>query len=95
MQGTTAVCTILRMAAPRIRRADPCLILPECKSILVLAAPYTDPNSAEASEGPDSTGRIAAYAWGEDYHNILPAKLQELVTFIEGRVGHPVPNRNK
>ena len=77
----------------RTRRADPRLILPECKSILVLAAPYADPKSAQAPEGPDPTGRVAAYAWGDDYHNTLPVKLQELVTFIEAQVGHPVPTR--
>jgi epoxyqueuosine reductase len=79
----------------RARRADPRQILPECKSILVLAAPYADPKSAEASEEPASgpLGRVAAYAWGDDYHNIFIPKLGELVAFIEKQVGHPVPNR--
>ena len=79
----------------RSRRADPRLILPECKSILVLATPYADPKSAEASEEPDSgpSGRVAAYAWGDDYHDVFIPRLQELVVFIEQRVGHPVPNR--
>ena len=60
------------------RRADPRLILPECKSILMLAAPYADPKSAEASEWPDPTGRIAAYAWGDDYHDLIHARLRSL-----------------
>jgi epoxyqueuosine reductase len=77
----------------RARRADPSLILPECKSILVLAAPYADPKSAEAFKGPGPTGRVASYAWGDDYHNVFLPKLQELVAFIEEQVGHPVPNR--
>jgi epoxyqueuosine reductase len=79
----------------RFRRADPRAILPECKSILVLAAPYADPLSALASEGPDPapSGRVAAYAWGDDYHSVFPPRLQELVAFIEEQVGHPVPNR--
>jgi len=79
----------------RTHRADPCQILPECQSILVLAAPYADPRSAEASEehvsGP--VGRVAAYAWGDDYHDVFIPKLDEMVAFIEGQVGHPVPNR--
>jgi len=77
----------------RTRRADPRQILPECKSILVLAAPYSDPKSAEASKGPDPGGRVAAYAWGDDYHNVFITRLKELVAFIEEQVGHPVPNR--
>ena len=77
----------------RTHRADPRLILSECESILVLAAPYADPRSAEASKEPAPTGRVAAYAWGDDYHNTFPVKLGELVAFIEEQVGHPVPNR--
>jgi epoxyqueuosine reductase len=79
----------------RARRADPRTILLECKSILVLAAPYADPEPAQASEatGPSPSGRVAAYAWGDDYHNVFPPRLQELVDFIEEQVGHPVPNR--
>ncbi len=71
----------------RIRRADPKQILPECKSIIVLAIPYT-PLAREASEA-----RIASYALGDDYHDILPQKLQALVTFIEEQLGHTIPNR--
>jgi epoxyqueuosine reductase len=85
----------------RTRRADPRQILPECKSILVLATPYSPPNprlsSGSASTTyPDQgeiTGKIASYAWGDDYHNILPARMRELVQFIEEQVGVPVKNR--
>jgi len=59
----------------------------------VLAAPYADPKTAEASDEPGSTGRVAAYAWGDDYHNVFLPRLQELVAFIEEQAGRPVPNR--
>ena len=76
----------------RQRRADPHLILPECKSILVLGTPYNPP--LPMGERPDvREGRIAAYAWGADYHLVLPRRMQELVAFIETQVGHPIPNR--
>ena len=100
----------------RACRADPRLILPECKSILVLALPYPDPKlalpsrndgtsvlaarrvsevegTADASNESSISGRVAAYAWGDDYHLVIPEKLQELVAFIEQQVGHPVLNR--
>lgn len=38
-------------------------------------------------------GRVAAYAWGDDYHLALPPRLHALVSFIEHRAGHPVANR--
>jgi epoxyqueuosine reductase len=37
--------------------------------------------------------RVASYARGEDYHDVLPARMQELVRFIEEQVGGPVGNR--
>ena len=78
------------------RRRDPRLVLPECRSILVLAARYPDP-STEASRrtaetGP--TGRVAAYAWGRDYHLVLTERLKALVEFTEKQVGGPFPQRH-
>jgi len=80
-------------ARARAHRANPLLILSECKSILVLIAPYSDPNFAETFEESEPAGRVASYAWGTDYHDILPTKLQTLVTYIEKQVGYPVPHR--
>jgi epoxyqueuosine reductase len=78
----------------RARRADPRQILPECRSILVLAIPYPNPaHAGNAAAGAEPRGRVASYAWGTDYHLVLPERLQALVAFIESRVGHPVPNR--
>ena len=75
----------------RTRRADPRQILPECKSILVLATPYSP--SPFRGEGSGERGQIASYARGEDYHDVLPSRMKELVQFIEEQVGSPVTNR--
>jgi epoxyqueuosine reductase len=75
------------------RRADPRLILPECQSILVLGVPYSNPASAPKPADGRSWGRIAAFAWGDDYHQVLRPRLRELMAFIEEQVGHDVPNR--
>jgi epoxyqueuosine reductase len=51
-------------------------------------------NEAElggAGEGP--RGRIASYAWGDDYHLILPERLREIVAFVEQQIGHRVSHR--
>lgn len=81
----------------RQRRADPRQILPECRSILVLGMRYPAPEAVGAA-GSDKgntplTGRVASYAWGADYHDVLPERLKALVTFIESQVGQPVANR--
>ena len=80
----------------RQRRFDPRQILPECCSILVLGvgyppSPFLDGSLDEPASPPH--GRVASYAWGADYHEVLPARLQELVDFIESLVGYPVPHR--
>jgi len=77
----------------RTRRADPREILPECKSILVLATPYSPNSTQSVVEAEGMKGNIASYAWGEDYHDILPARMKELVQFIEEQAGGPVKNR--
>jgi epoxyqueuosine reductase len=79
----------------RARRADPREILPECKSILVLATPYSPPLLVGEGLGEREKSRpcIASYARGDDYHDILPPRMQELVRFIEAQVGGPVANR--
>lgn len=84
----------------RARRANPKEILPECKSILVLATPYNPPLHSAALSGTSRQAseveagvRVAAYARAEDYHNILPARMDELVRFIEKQVERPIKNR--
>ena len=83
------------LAGERARacRQDPHLILPECQSILVLGACYPDPKAARPDEENFVTGRIAAYAWGRDYHLIFPERLRALVAFIEENGGGPVAHR--
>jgi epoxyqueuosine reductase len=80
----------------RAHRSDPRLILPECKSILVLGWEHTIPKSSKDksdNKNRDLKGRIASYAWDEDYHNVLPRRLEQLAAFIENQVGEPVANR--
>ena len=85
----------------RQRRADPKQILPECKSILVLGTPYSRPpafpifdeNGESDAERRGGQSRIASYALGNDYHEVLPPRLESLIRFIEGQVGHSVANR--
>ena len=67
------------------RRAEPRKILPECRSILVAACNYL-PSRKHA-------GGVAAYAVGEDYHEVLIVRLQELLRRIELYLGEEIPNR--
>ncbi len=92
-EGRQGEMAYLATERARQRRADPRLILPECRSILVLGARYAAPQEVGAQGEAALTGRVAAYAWGDDYHDVLPERLRALVAFIEAQVGRPVPNR--
>lgn len=80
----------------RARRADPRRILPECRSILVLGAFHPavarEPETEPAS-GRSPHGRVASYAWGDDYHEVFSERLKVLVDYIETQQGGAVPNR--
>lgn len=69
------------------RRSRPKDLLPECESIVVVAAPYSPPS------GRQGTARVAAYALGDDYHQVLVERMHALVTALELHLGHPVPHR--
>lgn len=57
------------------RRANPQEVLPGCRSIVSIGMNYY--TSPLADERPGH-GRIARYAWGEDYHAVLQARLEQL-----------------
>jgi epoxyqueuosine reductase len=73
------------------RRADPRLTLPECESILVLGFNYLP--QAPSAKPESGYAQIAAYARGEDYHDVLVQRLEALVNTIEEMLQAPVPNR--
>lgn len=57
------------------KRADPCLVLPDCRSIISLGINYLTDHRAHEQPG---YGRIARYAWGKDYHKIFDSRLKQL-----------------
>ena len=71
------------------RRTDPQAVLPGAASVIVLGMSYLNPapapNAATTLGGP--RGRIARYAWGEDYHELIEAKLKHLDSFLSANGG--------
>jgi epoxyqueuosine reductase len=57
------------------RRADPQAVLPGCRSVISLGLNYYTGHRADERLG---NGRIARYAWGRDYHDVLGDKLEQL-----------------
>ncbi len=100
------------------KRQDPGLILPNARSLVVVAMnyrcsdPVTDMRATTPEVTPESTpnhipgralrgssestsesqprGKIARYARGDDYHDVMKEKLLALLRFVQDRAGRPV-----
>jgi len=74
----------------RAARADLRVLLPEVRSILLVAANYHGSDSPPHAEGAP---RVAAYAQGDDYHETLKDRLQGVVDRLAEHVGESFPYR--
>ena len=81
------------MARGEEKRRDPEKILPGARSMIVLALNYFQGDASGIGFQPMShrqdvdatsaaTGRIARYAWGDDYHDVIGAKLDKIDNFL-------------
>jgi len=67
------------------RRCDPQKVLSGAKSILIVALNYFQGHPATPKAFGTATsarGRIARYAWGDDYHNVIAVKLDKIDNFL-------------
>ena len=77
------------------RRSDPRRILPSCRSVIVGGMLYRTQQDAGADAGPhqEMAGIIARYARGDDYHDVLKARLMRLLDVIRAEADCPVEGR--
>lgn len=64
------------------RRLNPAIPFPQAKSVICLAYPYAPLAVPDLDWRKELRGRIAAYAVGLDYHDVITAKLRELIAFL-------------
>jgi epoxyqueuosine reductase len=78
------------------KRCDPQQILPGARSIIVLALNYWQGDEARQSSVSAGlrrdkqtavTGRIARYAWGDDYHDVVESKLRKMDAYLREHGG--------
>lgn len=75
------------------RRRDLNVILPGAKSLIVVGLDYHTGVIPDDVLNDPSRGRIAAYAWGLDYHDIMTPKLEALAAWIRGETGVEIGQR--
>jgi len=61
------------------RRLNPAIPFPQARSVICLGYPYAPPRLPVIDWRRELRGRIAAYAAGADYHDIIKAKLLTLI----------------
>ncbi len=64
------------------KRQDVSQILPEARSVIVVAKNYFTPYEHSV----DQPGKISRYAWGDDYHDVLTPMLDALSAKVEAAV---------
>lgn len=77
----------------QIRRRDLNVILPGVKSLILVGLDYRTliPNSKLLKD--PSRGRIASYAWGLDYHDLMTPRLERLADWLGEASGVPLSHR--
>ena len=68
------------MARDVYKRISPHEIFPQARSVVVVALNYFTPHQHQQTPG---TGKVSRYAWGDDYHDVVKAKLVSLLAWIK------------
>jgi epoxyqueuosine reductase len=71
-------------------RADPARLLAGAKSIVCVALAYGADIPPPKFWDDPLRGRVARFAWGPDYHDLITPRLEELAHYIERDLGRPL-----
>lgn len=75
------------------RRQDPRQVLPGARSVVVVGLSYFVTNPPDHLWNDPSRGRIARYAWGLDYHEVMLPRLRQLADFFVRHTRREVQHR--
>lgn len=75
------------------RRQDPRQVLPGARSVVVVGLSYFVTNPPDDLWNDPSRGRIARYAWGFDYHEVMLPRLRQLADFFVHHTRREVQHR--
>lgn len=69
------------------RREDLSVIVPDAQSIIMVGLDYRSFAIPETVLNDPTRGRIASYAWGLDYHDLMTPRLEALAQWLQGVSG--------
>lgn len=82
--------TMTWMEETRERRADPRVLWPQVRSIVMFGLNYGPESDPRALQAMPEKAAISVYARNRDYHDIIKGKLKEIATRFAARAGEDV-----
>ncbi len=71
------------------KRADVRQWLPSARSMVCVASAYQTDRPLSVEVRDPNVARIARYAWGRDYHDVLQERLDALLAWMRAQAGEP------
>ncbi len=82
------------LAANAERRSDPRVLWPQVRAVVLLGVNYGPPGGPSTGPlpalAPPDKGTISIYAQGDDYHDVIKAKLKDLARWLIASAGGEV-----
>jgi epoxyqueuosine reductase len=75
------------------RRSDVRRVVPTAKTVIVTATVYNTDRPYSTQSSDPSRAHVARYAWGEDYHTVLGARMEALLSWMREASGVPFEGR--
>jgi epoxyqueuosine reductase len=82
------------MAETEDRRADPRVLWPQVRSVIVLAVNYGPDDNPLATLEEKSSAAISVYARNRDYHELIKGRLKMLAQFLVKQAGAQANSQN-
>lgn len=75
------------------KRADVRHVLPSARTVIALATVYNTNRPYSTANTDPRQAAIARYAWGDDYHIVIQARLETLLTWLRREAGEGFEGR--
>jgi epoxyqueuosine reductase len=82
------------LARSAARREDPRRVLPSARSIVVLGTLYNTDRPYSTEQVEPAAASLSRYAWGDDYHAVIGARLERLAAWMRDRAGDGFEGRS-
>jgi epoxyqueuosine reductase len=75
------------------KRGDVRQVLPSAQSVVSTATLYHTDQPLSTERRDPARAKIARYAWGDDYHDVVGARLEALEAWMQAEAGGPIETR--